>query len=51
MTSALVLTAVFAVLAFAALTALLIDRSARARAWRCIADERRWNHDRRDTRA
>jgi hypothetical protein len=47
MTAALVLTGLAAAGTIAALLTLLLDRSAQARAWRRIADERRWNHDRR----
>ena len=34
-------------LAALAMLALLVDRSARADAWRRIAEERRWNDERR----
>jgi hypothetical protein len=49
MTAALIITCIAAVLAVAALLTLLLDRSAQARAWRRIAEERRWNRDRSDT--
>lgn len=35
------------VIALLVALAVLADRGARAAAWRRIADERRWNHDKR----
>jgi uncharacterized membrane protein YsdA (DUF1294 family) len=48
MTTALALTCLAALVVVAALLTLLLDRSAQVRAWRRIAEERRWNHDRSD---
>jgi hypothetical protein len=47
MTIPLVITCISGIVATAALVALLLDRSARAQAWRRIAEERRWNRGRR----
>lgn len=49
MTTSLIVTSISGVVAITALTALLLDRAARAQAWRRIADERRWNHNDRHT--
>jgi uncharacterized membrane protein YsdA (DUF1294 family) len=46
MTSSLLITGISGIVAAVALVALLLDRSARARAWRRIAEERRWDHER-----
>lgn len=45
MTTALIATGISGFIAMTALIALLLDRSARAHAWRRIAEERRWNHN------
>lgn len=47
MTIYVVATSTSALVCVIALTALLVDRTARAQAWRQIADERRWNYERR----
>lgn len=49
MTLDLVLTAIAIILGSSVIGALavVVDRSARATAWRQIALERRWNHDQR----
>jgi hypothetical protein len=47
MTSYLIASTISIIIATGALTALAVDRSGRAQAWRRIADERRWNHDSR----
>jgi hypothetical protein len=49
MTIYLLATCTSGMVATVALTALLVDRAARAAAWRRIADERRWNHETRRT--
>ena len=46
MTTYVIATSISLVVSAVALAALLADRAARAAAWRRIADERRWNHDR-----
>lgn len=50
MTIPLIITCISGIVATVALIALLLDRSARAQAWRRIAEERRWNRDRRHGR-
>jgi hypothetical protein len=45
MTASLITTSISGLIAISALITLLLDRAARARAWRRIADERRWNRD------
>jgi hypothetical protein len=46
MTAALLLIGIFGLTTIVALGTLYVDSSARARAWRRIADERRWNEER-----
>jgi hypothetical protein len=44
MTPSLIVTSISGLVAVSALITLLLDRAARAQAWRRIADERRWNY-------